>query len=149
MEYLRYKQRIAQRRRTRVFGLLGALFLLLGLILKVQAQAPIGVENPSIHTFQPELVEEVFPVGTLHPKVKFSPVVHPPHVQNPTAQADIWGQSCQKCHSNRQLLLDQDAGPSGYSELALQGHGKFNTDYACESCHLTQVSLVNKGTLLH
>lgn len=146
MEFQGNRRRAVQHRVTRSFALLGTMLLLFGLILKARAHAPVAVENATIHTFRPVLVDKLFTLEKLHPPAQaFSPG-HPAPLLNPTSEMDLDGRSCLECHPGSRLPAVQIAGYAG-RELSFQDHPSLKSGYACETCHFAQLSLANEGVL--
>jgi hypothetical protein len=122
------------------------MLLLFGLILKVQVHAPITEENPAIHTLRSVLVEELLTFEALHPPAKPVSPGRPNQLLNPTSETDLDGRSCLECHPGSRLKAAQIAGYAG-REPSFQSHPGLKSGYACETCHFTQLSLVNEGAL--
>jgi hypothetical protein len=105
-----------------VFGLLGGLLLLAGLILNVSAQALPCVEKTHLHSFRPFFTEQMSSSGSIHPTVRMSGFHKPANIANPIANGDTHGVFCTRCHGvewDRKLSVNlQSAARQGKVSLS-------------------------------
>jgi hypothetical protein len=120
-------------------GLLGGLFLLVGLILNANAQAPQGMENSRLHTFRPVFAEKRLASASLHAAVRLSGIHKPANINNPTAHGDAHGFSCMGCHSDH--WPTEWGRNSTVSLHPAGGLDETGLSLECETCHSKAVAV--------